>query len=136
MNPSDLSYVVDRFRDIFGCEVPLRQGIGHVPSQPGDFGYQHIVARYNEGLVNHDASREARGLWQKALLQPGAAVGRQYECHSQNYMQGKKKRTMRVFVDYKAFRGYMYKGITTAYWVSGHKPCPTVNLQNDKETDS
>lgn len=104
--------------------MPLREGIGNTPSQRGDFGYRHIVARYEEGARNHETGSQAKRLWQRAMLRAGAAIGRDYICHFTRYeTPAGSKRTMLVFVDYKSYRGYRYKGVVTAYWVKGHRSC-------------
>ena len=65
------------FTDIDGCAVPLRVGIGHIPwMQSVDFGYEHIVSRAREGAVEHEYSAAAVKQWQLALLNAGAALGR------------------------------------------------------------
>jgi len=117
------SHVVDRFRDIFGCEVPLREGVGHIPARKGDFGFRHLVSRFDEGAHEHETTADAKRLWQLALVQPGAALGPLYECHYFQYPAESSTRTMLVFVHYQSFEGYAYKGIITAYWVSGNKTC-------------
>lgn len=101
-NPSDPSHVLEVFTDLYGCEVPLREGIAYVPAQPGDFGFAHILSEYNGGKTNHPTGAGAKTLWQEAMFQPAAAVGRQYECHSLSYRQGKSRRSMWIFIDYKS----------------------------------
>jgi len=125
LNPLESSHVMRTFTDIDGCAVPLRVGIGHIPwMQSVDFGYEHIVSRAGEGAVEHEYSAAAMKRWQLALLNAGAALGRDYECHYAHYRLGSQKRTMLVFVDYKDYQGYAYKGITSAYWVPGYRECP------------
>ena len=124
-NPLDPTHVIRTFEDMDGCAVPLRTGIGHIPWQKNVyFGYEHIVMRAREGRTEHEVGAMAMDRWQQALLEAGAALGKDYECHSYQYKVGTQKRTMLVFVDYKDFRGYAYKGITSAYWVSGYQHCP------------
>jgi len=79
------------FTDIDGCAVPLRVGIGHIPwMQSVDFGYEHIVSRAREGAVEHEYSAAAMKQWQLALLNAGAALGRDYECHYAHYRLGRE----------------------------------------------
>lgn len=121
-NPSDPSFVHAVFWDVHGCQVPLREGTGHIPAMKGDFGLQHLLSRQAEGLGNHELTPYAKLLWQRALLGAGSALDEDYECHQTHYtIKGWKKRTMRVLVDYKTFHGYTYKGIITAYWMNGHR---------------
>lgn len=123
-NPSDPSYVRDVFRDVHGCQVPMREGIGHRPWRPRDFGYRHTVSRYDEGARNHGTTAAAKALWQQALRQSGKMMGIDYLCHYKRYRTpGGSRPTMIVFLDYKPFRGYAYKGIITAYWESGNRTC-------------
>ena len=87
-------------------------------------GNRHIVARYGEGAKNHETTAYARNLWQQALFQSGKPLGTAYLCHfKQCATPGGVKRTMKVFVDYKSYQGFQYKGIITAYWVNGHESC-------------
>jgi hypothetical protein len=124
-NPLDSTHVIRTFTDIDGCQVPLRVGIGHVPwMQSVDFGYEHILARASEGYPGHESTAAAMVQWQRALLEAGAADGPLFECHYAQYKSGKQKRTMLVYVDYKDYLGYPYKGIISAYWVPGFKECP------------
>jgi hypothetical protein len=121
-NPSDPSHVDALFWDVHGCQVPLRHGIGHVPWQPGDFGYEHIASRYAEGTRNHELTSAAVRLWANALVTAGATEDHDFFCYKTQYsIRGGVKRTMKVFVDYKMLDGYKYKGIVTAYWVNGHR---------------
>jgi len=123
-SPIDPSHVIRTFTDIDGCQVPVRVGIGHIPWMPSvDFGYEHLVSRTSEGHPEHEYDAAAMTQWQRALVEPGALVGQLYECHYAQYRAGKQKRTMLVYVDYKDYQGYAYKGIITAYWIPGYKQC-------------
>jgi hypothetical protein len=124
-DPSDPSFVVEPyFEATTGCPIPLRRGVGHIPKEQGDFGLRHIEARYAEGEENHETTPYAKSLWIKALALPGTGVGPFYICHFAQYATNTgKERTMKVFVDLKPYSSYTFKGIITAYWISGHKEC-------------
>jgi hypothetical protein len=123
-SPTDPSHVRELFWDLRGCQIPLREGIGHIPHRRGDFGYQHIVSRYQEGEINHETTPFAKKLWQQALFQAGQLRDKDYLCHYKQFTTSSgRKRTMRVLVDYKLYEGHIYKGITSAFWVSGHVAC-------------
>jgi hypothetical protein len=122
-NPTDPSYVRGLFWDVYGCRVPLREGVGHVPWKKGDFGYQHIAARRDgEGAANHELTPFALGLWANAMVKAGATKGVDFVCYQTHYsIAGGQKRTMQVFVHYGMLGDYRYKGIITGYWVEGHR---------------
>jgi hypothetical protein len=123
-NTGSPAHVRRTFYDSFGCQVPIRLGVGHIPKRQGDFGWSHIADRRAEGATNHETTSYAQTLWQQALRGSRAFYGPNYFCHSVKYRtSGGTKRTMKVFVDYKSYNGYGPKGIITAYWVSGHTQC-------------
>jgi hypothetical protein len=121
-DPEDPSHVLGLFWDVYGCQVPLRAGVGHIPWEPGDFGYRHIASRHTEGATNHELTAFALGLWANAMVKAGSTKDIDFICYQTHYTsRAGAKRTMRVYVDYKMLGGYTYKGIVTAYWVRGHK---------------
>ena len=101
-DPDDPSHVDALFWDVYGCQVPLRHGIGHLPWQPTDFGYQHIASRRAEGRRNHELTSFAMRMWADAMVNAGAMEDHDFVCYqTQHTIRGGVKRTMRVFVDYK-----------------------------------
>jgi hypothetical protein len=136
-DPSDPTHIVETYYFWTNdCPIPLRGGVGHIPGQGGDFGLQHILSRYNEGAVNHDLSPEAKAQWIKALA-GSAAVPQggptdEYYCNSWQYTSASgSQRTMQVYVDLKPIGQYPYKGIITAFFASGNRPCKTASNPPD-----
>lgn len=112
-------HVAYRFWDNFGCVVPLRRGTD-------TWGATHIRNRfYRDGQKNHEVLTK----YGRDRIQPAIAVGGKYPLGNDFYRYsyhyttpGGRDRVMCVFVDKKKYNGHGWRGITTAYYVSGTSP--------------
>lgn len=70
---------------------------------------------------NHETTAFAQNLWGQALLTSGKVKPNGIFCHHKTYTIGNGvKRTMRVIISTTNYGAGGYKGILTAYWLSGH----------------
>jgi len=104
LDPAAKSYVRDTLGTYNGCTIPLRNG-------DSNFGYQHLLKRDRE-VGNHGWSTEDKYYTQLALNRQPFLVNTGYYAYS--YPRSANG-TQCVFVDFKAFEGYPYKGLITSY---------------------
>lgn len=126
--PGTAGFVVERYFDAFGCEVPLRKG----QEVSGDrWGFDHVEHRCHvEGDVNHCLDGDQRRRVAATLGKPTFKCSRQPPRQSQvryylHYRDGPKDRTMVVIAERAGYEGLGPQGIRTAYWERSHrKGCP------------
>lgn len=102
-----------------GCQMPIRKGFY---TRTG-FGWDHInYRRIVDGQINHETTSYAQDLWGQALRLSGKIKSTGIFCHQKHYYTpAGAKRTMRVIISTTNYQqGKGYKGINTAYWLSGH----------------